>query len=326
MIRRFGIIISLAFLAALIWALNYVHPDVYLQRAFYTAVVVALIHLLFKHVFEDVLIKRITVSKTRYSFKKTVSIVYLVVLVAVVINIWVADTRSLLISYGIVAAGIAVALQDLFKNFVGGVIIFVTGIYRVGDRVEINSRKGDVIDIDILYTTLMEMGEWMSGDQPTGRLTIIPNGYILSGSVNNYTKDHTFLWNEISVPITYDSDWKEAVAIILSVVRRETEEVGKEAEKSLSSLEEKYYLPRKVVEPAVFITLTDNWINFNIRYMTAVRERRMTKNKLSRLILDEIEKSDEIRLASATIDIIGFPEVRLDVTKMEAGNRTSEDS
>ena len=312
MIRRFGIIISLAFLAALIWALNYVHPDVYLQRAFYTAVVVALIHLLFKHVFEDLLIKRITVSKTRYSFKKTVSIIYLVVLVAVVINIWVADTRSLLISYGIVAAGIAVALQDLFKNFVGGVIIFVTGIYRVGDRVEINSRKGDVIDIDILYTTLMEMGEWMSGDQPTGRLTIIPNGYILSGSVNNYTKDHTFLWDEISVPITYDSDWKEAVAIILSVVRRETEEVGREAEKSLSSLEEKYYLPRKVVEPAVFITMTDNWINFNIRYMTEVRERRMTKNKLSRLILDEIEKSDEIRLASTTIDIIGFPELRLD--------------
>ncbi|HPE62826.1 MAG TPA: mechanosensitive ion channel [Methanothrix sp.] len=312
MIRRFGIIISLTFLAALIWALNYVHPDVYLQRAFYTAVVVALIHLLFKHVFEDLLIKRITVSKTRYSFKKTVSIIYLVVLVAVVINIWVADTRSLLISYGIVAAGIAVALQDLFKNFVGGVIIFVTGIYRVGDRVEINSRKGDVIDIDILYTTLMEMGEWMSGDQPTGRLTIIPNGYILSGSVNNYTKDHTFLWDEISVPITYDSDWKEAVAIILSVVRRETEEVGREAEKSLSSLEEKYYLPRKVVEPAVFITMTDNWINFNIRYMTEVRERRMTKNKLSRLILDEIEKSDEIRLASTTIDIIGFPELRLD--------------
>jgi len=312
MIRRFGIIISLAFLAALIWALNYIHPDVYLQRAFYTAVVVALIHLLFKHVFEDLLIKRITVSKTRYSFKKTVSIIYLVVLVAVVINIWVADTRSLLISYGIVAAGIAVALQDLFKNFVGGVIIFVTGIYRVGDRVEINSRKGDVIDIDILYTTLMEMGEWMSGDQPTGRLTIIPNGYILSGSVNNYTKDHTFLWDEISVPITYDSDWKEAVAIILSVVRRETEEVGREAEKSLSSLEEKYYLPRKVVEPAVFITMTDNWINFNIRYMTEVRERRMTKNKLSRLILDEIEKSDEIRLASTTIDIIGFPELRLD--------------
>ena len=321
MIRRFGVILFLAFLAALILAANYLYPNIYLERAFYTAVVVALIHLLFKIVLEDLLIKRITVSKIRYSFKKTLSIIYLVVLVAVVINIWIENTQSLLISYGIVAAGIAVALQDLFKNFVGGVIIFVTGTYRVGDRIEIDSKKGDVIDIDILYTTLMEIGGWMSGDQATGRLTIIPNGFILAGSVNNYTKDHPFLWDDISIPITYDSDWRKAVAKILSIVRRETEEVGSEAEKSLSSLEEKYFLSRKVVEPAVFITLTDNWINFNIRYMTLARERRTIKNKLSRLILEEIETSDEIRLASTTIDIIGFPEVRLN-NRMDAENST----
>jgi small-conductance mechanosensitive channel len=79
-----------------------------------------------------------------------------------------------------------------------------------------------------------------------------------------------------------------------------------------------------VVEPAVFITLTDNWINFNIRYMTAVRERRMTKNKLSRLILDEIEKSDNIKLASTTIDIIGFPELRLGGPEAGGGETSPE--
>jgi len=324
MLKRFLTLFTLIALAATLWIVNYAYPNIDLQKAFYTVVAIAIIHLLFKHLFEDVLIKRIKVSKTRYSFKKTVSIVYIVVLVAVVINIWVENTQSLLVSYGIIAAGLAVALQDLFKNFVGGIIIFVTGIYRVGDRVEINSRKGDVIDIDILYTTLMEMGEWMSGDQATGRLTIIPNGYILSGSVNNYTKDHDFLWDDISVPITYDSDWREAVTKILSVVRRETDHVAYSAEKSLSTLEEKYYLPRRVVEPAVFITLTDNWINFNIRYMTVVRERRLTKNKLSRMILDEIEKSDKIKVASTTIDIVGFPEDRLGGRKMEMGMTTLE--
>ncbi|MGC9514188.1 mechanosensitive ion channel family protein [Methanocrinis sp.] len=326
MLKRFLTLFTLIALAAALWIVNYAYPNIDLQKAFYTVAAIAIIHLLFKHLFEDVLIKRIKASKTRYSFKKTVSIVYLVVLVAVVINIWVESTQNLLVSYGIIAAGLAVALQDLFKNFVGGIIIFVTGIYKVGDRVEINSRKGDVIDIDILYTTLMEMGEWMSGDQATGRLTIIPNGYILAGSVNNYTKDHSFLWDEIGVPITYDSDWREAVTKILSVVRRETGAVAYDAEKSLSGLEEKYYLPRKVVEPAVFIALTDNWINFNIRYMTAVRDRRMTKNKLSRLILDEIEKADNIKLASTTIDIIGFPEVRLGGHEMGEGNTIPEKS
>jgi small-conductance mechanosensitive channel len=317
MLKRFLTLFTLIALAAALWVVNYAYPSIDLQKAFYTVAAMAAIHLLFKHIFEDVFIGRIAASKTRYSFKKTVSIVYMVVLLAVVINIWVDSTQSLLVSYGIIAAGLAVSLQDLFKNFVGGILIFVTGIYRVGDRVEINSRKGDVIDIDILYTTLMEMGEWMSGDQATGRLTIIPNGYILSGSVNNYTKDHPFIWDEISLPITYDSDWKEAVTMILTVVRKETAAQVYDAEKSLSSLEEKYYLPRRVVEPAAFITLTDNWINFNIRYMTVVRERRMVKNKLSRLILEEIEKSEKIKLASTTIDIIGFPEVRLDRGWME---------
>jgi len=311
MLKRFLPLLLITALAAALGALHHLHPNPLLQKAFLTAVTVGLIHILFKHLFEDLLIGRITASKTRYSFRKTVSIIYLVVLAAVVLNIWIETTQSLLVSYGIIAAGLAVALQDIFKNFFGGVVIFVTGIYRVGDRVEMDSRMGDVIDIDVLYTTLMEMGEWMSGDQATGRLTMIPNGYVLSGLVNNYTKDHPFLWDEISIPITYDSDWREAVTMILSVVRRETDDVGREAETSILSLEEKYYLPRKVTEPAVFVTMTDNWINFNIRYVTVVRERRMTKDRLSRRILEEIEGSENIKLASTTIDIVGFPEIRL---------------
>lgn len=311
MLKRFLPLLSLIALAASLWALDHYYPNPLLQRAFITAVAVAIIHLLFKHLFQELLIGRITVSKTRYSFRKAVSILYIIVVVAAVMNIWIENTQSLLVSYGIIAAGLAFALQDLFKNFFGGIVIFVTGIYRVGDRVEINSRMGDVIDIDILYTTLMEMGEWMSGDQSTGRLTIIPNGYILSGSVNNYTKDHPFLWDEISLPITYDSDWKEAITRILAVVRSQTEKVGSEAKESITNMDGKYYLPRRLVEPAVFITLTDNWINFDIRYVTVVRERRMTKSRLSRLILEEIEGSENIKLASTTIDIVGFPEVRL---------------
>jgi small-conductance mechanosensitive channel len=311
MLKRFLPLLFLIALAASLWALDHYYPTPLLHKAFVTAVAVAMIHLLFKHLFQELLIGRITVSKTRYSFRKTVSILYIIVVVAVVMNIWIENTQSLLVSYGIIAAGLAVALQDLFKNFFGGIVIFVTGIYKVGDRVEINSRMGDVIDIDILYTTLMEMGEWMSGDQSTGRLTMIPNGYILSRSVNNYTKDHPFLWDEISLPITYDSDWKEAVTRILAVVRSETEKVGGEARESITNMDGKYYLPRRLVEPAVFITLTDNWINFDIRYVTMVRERRLTKSRLSRLILEEIERSENIKLASTTIDIVGFPEVRL---------------
>ncbi|MBN1323625.1 MAG: mechanosensitive ion channel [Methanotrichaceae archaeon] len=307
MLRRFAFIASLLLLAALFWTADYYYPQTYLQKAFLTLVTVSAVHLVFKHLVEEELSKRIFEAKTKYSFRKTISILYLVVLTAIVLNIWVENSQSLLVSYGIIAAGLAVALQDIFKNFMGGVIIFLTGMYQVGDRIEIDNKRGDVIDIDIFYTTLLELGEWMSGDQATGRLVIIPNGRVLSGNLSNYTKDHNFLWDEITIPITYESDWRSAHEKIMAILRRETGEVAKRADLELSKLEEKYYLPGRAMDPTIFMTITDNWIEFKVRYVTIVRERRIIKDRLSRLILDEIERSDEIGLASTTIDIVGFP-------------------
>jgi small-conductance mechanosensitive channel len=76
----------------------------------------------------------------------------------------------------LIAAAFTITLQDVAKNFVGGLSIFLKNIYRVGDRIEIASKKGDVIDIGLLYTTIMETNEWISGDQHTGRISLIPNG------------------------------------------------------------------------------------------------------------------------------------------------------
>jgi len=158
-------------------------------------------------------------AKMRYSFKKTISILYILVFLFALVAIWIEQTETLLISYGLIGAGIAVSLQDVFKNFAGGITIFLIGLYRVGDRVEINGKIGDVIDIGVLYTTIMEIGEWVDGNQATGRLTIIPNSNVLTNIVNNFTKDHNFIWDEISLPITYDSDWTDAHSKFLDIVK-----------------------------------------------------------------------------------------------------------
>jgi len=309
--RRIILLIFWIIISASLWYANFIYPSIYLQKGFHTFLALAIIYFFFRLVFEETLSKRIKEYKTKYSFRKTASILFFAVLIISIIGIWAVDTQTLLVTSGLIAAGIAIALQDFFKNFVGGILIFVTGTYRVGDRIEVNSKYGDVIDIGIFYTTLMEIKEWVSGDQATGRLTIIPNGYVLSSVINNYTKDYNFIWDEIGIPITYDSDWKEAYTKILSIVRKDTENTTDQARKDISKLGEKYYLLKGDVEPAIFLTLTDNWINFNIRYVTEARERRLLRNKLSQMILDEIQKSDKIKIASTTINIIGFPEVKL---------------
>jgi len=302
-----------ALISALLWFIYKKYQGGVLEKLFLTFFLLAVIYFFFRLVFEEVVIRRIKDSKTKYSFRKTVSVLYIFVFVLIVLRIWVEDAQSLLVAYGIITAGVAIALQDLFKNFAGGIILFITGIYRVGDRIEINSKNGDVMDIGILYTTLMEIKEWVAGDQATGRLTIIPNGQILAGTINNYTKDHNFIWDEISLPITYHSDWKGAHKMISEIVARETKLITEQAGKEILSLEEKYYLSKRPTEPSIFITLTDNWIAFNIRYVTDVRQRRFLRNKLSYIILEEIQKSENVHISSSTttIDIVGFPEIRL---------------
>ena len=315
MIRKLLYLIVLAAVTVLLWAVNEQRPTPYLYKGFLTAASLAMIYLLFKIVIEEILARGIKESKTKYSLRKTFSIIYIIVFLIIIARIWVENAQTLLVSYGLVAAGVAVALQDFFKNFAGGIVLFATGIYSVGDRIEINGKYGDVIDIGILYTTLMELREWIDGDQETGRLTIVPNGHVLSGHVSNYNKDNSYVWDELMLPITYASDWREAEQRIISIVQRETETLQTQAEKEISKLGDKYYLFKRSTEPAVYLTMTDNWISLHIRYIAEFKERRVLKNRVSRLILEDIEKSDTIKIASATYDIVGLPEVALKHTE-----------
>lgn len=314
MIKKIVSLLALIIITGIFWFAQFQYPTTYLEKGFYTFLAITIIYFVFKSVIEETVVRNIKEAKARYSFRKTVSILYIVGIVLALIRIWVEHTQTLLVSYGLIAAGIAIALQDFFKNFVGGIIIFVTGIYRVGDRIELNAKIGDVIDIGILYTTLLELREWVAGDQATGRLTIMPNGLVLSGIVNNYTKDNNFIWDELELPITYDSDWKEAVTTIRRVVGAETKTMADEAEQEILKLGEKYYLTIRAVEPEIYLTLTDNWIAFHIRYITDVRKRRVIRNTLGQLILEELRKSGTVKIASATVDIVGFPELRLQQT------------
>jgi small-conductance mechanosensitive channel len=161
----------------------------------------------------------------------------------------------------------------------------------------------------------METREWVSGDQVTGRLAIVPNGGVLNVTVQNYTRDFDFIWDELTIPITYDSDWIEAKTKILEILRTETKEIIEKAEKIMNGLEGKYYFQKRSIEPSIFMTLTDNWISFGIRYVTEVRNRRVLHDQLSRLILSELSKSEKIKIASATINITGFPLIRVEKEK-----------
>jgi hypothetical protein len=99
--------------------------------------------------------------------------------------------------------------------------------------------------------------------------------------------------------------------LILGVINKETGALIKQATDAFPHLERKYFFSRRSTEPAVFIMLTSNWIEMHARFVTEPKQRRIIRSRLSIGIIDGIEKSDKIKIASTTIDIVGFPEVKV---------------
>ncbi len=298
-LKKIVIFLGLAAVAGGLYLLDYNYPDVSLQRWFETILAFAILYGSYQLI-EEFFTKSIHDAKARYSIRKVLSFVFVLVGIMIVVRIWALDPQSLLLAYGLVGAGVAVALQDVFKNLAGGVFIFLNRVYTVGDRIEVDGKFGDVMDVGLMNTTLLEIRNWVDGDQATGRLTIIPNSYSLSKAINNYTKDHNFMWDEIMIPITYDSNWPKAISIIEGIVEEVTREITEYAEKQIAHIRERYYLSKRNVEPNVFITATDNWVKFGVRFITLVRERRLTSSKIYQKIVEALEAEADIKFASAT--------------------------
>jgi small-conductance mechanosensitive channel len=273
------------------------------EQVFSTLLSITIIFSLFSIVLDTLIRRQIRDSRSKYTATKVISVIESVLMLSVLAAIWVRDLQALTVFFGIIGAGVAIALQDVLKNFAGSLTILLTRVYGVGDRIEIDGRYGDVMDIGIMNTILMEIREWVAGDQPTGRLIIIPNGQVITKSVQNFSRDHSFLWDEIQVPVTYESDWKRAIEILTGIAQQETGEISQVAEIEIERIGEKYFLPKKDIQPAVYVTITDNWILLSVRFVTYVRERRVVRARLNRLILEAFEQEDGITIASETMDV-----------------------
>jgi len=289
--------------AILAWIGNIYFPGQYFYQISLTLWTIAGAYLFVKVLSAKFLLRKIDDKLVRYSLNKIITILSAAVALAIILHVWFPDTQSLVVAVGVISAGIVIALQDVIRNFAGGILILTGNLYHVGDRIEIAGETGDVMDIGIMNTTMMELRGWIASDQATGRITTIPNGKVITNDVHNYTKDHSFLWDEIMIPISYSSNWKKAKEVMLEIVTRETAEIVKEAEAEIEKIGETYYLPKRMVEPAVYLTPTDNWISFHVRYVTRVKERRAFRTRISEMILEKVQEYPDISISSTTTTV-----------------------
>ncbi len=212
---------------------------------------------------------------------------------------------------GLFLAGIAISLRDVFSNFVGWLIINSQKGFSHGDRITIGKIvSGDVIDIGVLRTTLVEIGEWVHADQSTGRLVTIPNSLILTNTVHNYTEGHDLIWNELVIMVTFESDWEKAEKIILDLAEKDFEEKKDSILERLRKVRRRYLLRYNFVTPKVYVTVAESGVQLSLRYMVSARRRRTMDDLFSREILRQFALEPSISLAYLTMRIYRNSEAR----------------
>lgn len=249
---------------------------------------------------------------TRYRARKFVSFLGYAAAIMVLATVFSDRLGGFTVAFGVAGAGVAFALQEVIASIAGWVAISIGSFYSPGDRVQVGGIRGDVIDVSILRTTLMEVGEWVAGDLYTGRIVRVANSFVFKEPVFNYSGDFPFLWDEIVLPVKYGSDWKLAREMLRGLVNEVLVGYADQVKDSWRDVVRQYRVEDANVEPMITLRATDNWIEFTVRYVVDYRKRRWMKDHLFTRILEEVDKSNnQIRLASTTFEMV--PGSALDV-------------
>jgi len=258
----------------------------------------------------------------RYHARKLTRYAIVVVAVVAMAVVWRSLAGNVGVILGFAAAGIAFAMQEVIGAIAGWFNITSGRIYRVGDRIELGGVRGDVIDVTLLRTKMLEIGSaqddtsWVNGRQFTGRIVAVSNKATFTSPVYNFSAAFDFVWEELTVGIPYRSDWKEAERILQEEAEKASQSVG--AREAIDAMKRRYPIPRAEVEPRVFVRAADSWMELAARFVVPVREARTAKDAITRHVWERLDAAG-IELAYPTEEI----SLRFDDGN---GARASEDS
>ncbi len=249
-------------------------------------------------------------SDARYRARKFVTFIGYAAGLLLLAAVFSDRLGRLTVAFGVAGAGVAFALQEVIASVAGWVAVNFAAFYRVGDRVQLGGIKGDVIDIGILRTTLMECGQWINADQYNGRIVRVANSFVFKDPVFNYSGDFPFLWDEIVVPVRYGSDPRLARELLARVADEVVGEYARSAKAGWKQIVNRYRIEDARVDPMVTLIANDNWMEFTLRYVVDYKKRRTTKDELWTRVLEEVERTGgRVALASATFEIVQTPTI-----------------
>ncbi len=243
---------------------------------------------------------RIHKQNARYIISKLFTgAVYTITLLWIVAQIS-ADYPGILTSLAILGAGVAIALQDIFKDIVGWVVIVQKRLFTLGHRVTIGAYTGDVVDISLLSTTLLEVSNTTAPDASrAGQVLAIPNAAVLTQPVLNYSATSDYVDAELTLLFTYDSDLVILEEKLRAILNEETQQYIERARRQTSGRMKQFYTSHEPQGSRVYFEPLPSGIRASLKFPVPIGERRIVVTRLLKRILTEVSALDaKIRIAA----------------------------
>jgi small-conductance mechanosensitive channel len=249
--------------------------------------------------------KYIAQNDQLYKTKKGINFLGYFILLGLFLFVFSDRLGNVAVTLGVIGAGVTFALQEVIASVAGWFVILFSSTIKTGDRVQFGGIKGDVIDIGVIKTSIMEMGQWIDGELYNGRLVNVANSFVFKEPVFNYTADFPFLWDEIQLHLTHNSDQKLARKILQETGEEVTGEFVKESKKHWQAMIKKYRIEHANISPMVTLQVNENALVFTLRYIVDCKKRRITKDQLFSRLFDRIRgENGAVEFMVSTLQLV----------------------
>lgn len=282
------------------WLSDVLSLDSIIQARLLASLLVIVVLLVVRFLLMGIVGRRTDSVASLYRWRKILEYSALVIGLLALAQIWLVAGRSLATYLGLLSAGLAVALKDPISDIFGWLFIITRRPFEVGDRIEIDGTAGDVIDVRYFQFSMVEIGNWVDADQSTGRIIHVPNQKVFFEPLANSTKGFSYIWHEIAVMVTFESDWRRTKELLLQIVTENTTALSDEARERLRESARRYLVSYEKLTPIVYTKVADSGVVLTIRFLCNPRQRRGMEMEMWEAILDAFEKEANIDLAYPT--------------------------
>ena len=250
----------------------------------------AFLKFIIKHIYSRLPIE----DKKKYFGNQNIKIFLNIICWFIIILIWGHEIQSIVTMITFVSAATTIAIKEIIVNFFAGLYIKSKKVFRVEDRIEIKGFKGDVINIGGLGFEMLEIADGNEYEQSTGKIIHVPNSYVFTEPVKNFTKAFKYIWDEIQINLELDADVKQTKKIIYNILKNNEilKEIPKKMENEVDDVTIEYRIYYNHLEPIIYTRIVKSHIELSLRYVVHPKKIRTVQNQINLRILEEYQKGN----------------------------------